>query len=166
MGYRIQQTGPKFRIRARNIPKALRAAKAVVRQHLLPLRSRTAAGKLVELFWQWHWSMQLDRRTGDIVSIRFEGEKLLEEDELFNAIGPYVESGSFVAVIGGDLEAWRWYFDGEGAVNQPGTIAYEFARAVVEIQGGVARVTECPPGLEVQIVDRDHKEAAHVRKAA
>lgn len=166
MGYHIQQTASKFKIRARNIPQALKAAKAVVRQHLLPLRSRTVAAKLAELFWQWGWNMRINRKTGDIVSIDFEGEKLLEEDALFNAIGPYVEAGSLVAVIGADLEAWRWYFDGEGAVNQPGTIVYEFARAVVEVRGGVARVTECPPGLEVQIVNRDHKEAARVRKAA
>ena len=86
MGYYINQLDAKFRLPAKGIPKALRAAKLAVKKYVMPLRKRTAAERLVELFGQWHWRMVVDPKIGAVTDIRFRGQKLLEEDALFSAI--------------------------------------------------------------------------------
>lgn len=45
----------------------------------------------------------------------------------------------------------------EGAVTDPAAVARP--RVVVEVSGGVAEVTECPDGVDVDIVDHDNIEA-------
>ena len=132
MGYYINQLDAKFRLPAKGIPKALRAAKLAVQKYVLPLRTQTAAERLVELFGQWHWRMVMDPKTGAVTDIRFRGMKLLEEDALFIAIAPYVEAGSYISAIGSDLEIWRWYFDGECAVRQPGIVTFAVGKVGVE----------------------------------
>lgn len=35
----------------------------------------------------------------------------------------------------------------------------EWPRVVIEVQGGVAEITQLPPGIEVEIIDHDNEEA-------
>ena len=132
MGYYINQLNAKFRLPARNAAKAVRAACAAVAKYVMPLRKRSSGERLVELFGQWHWRMVVDPKTGAVTDIRFRGQKLLEEDALFSAIAPYVEAGSYISAIGSDLEIWRWYFDGECAVRQPGIVTFAVGKVGVE----------------------------------
>jgi hypothetical protein len=55
----------------------------------------------------WGWPVELDA-AGNVDGIRFEGEKIGQEDEMFKAIAPYVEDGSYVEMGGEDGALWRW----------------------------------------------------------
>jgi hypothetical protein len=50
---------------------------------------------------------------GDIIGLEFDGEKIGDEETLFEAIAPAVEKGSYIQASGDDGEIWRWVFDGE-----------------------------------------------------
>jgi hypothetical protein len=56
----------------------------------------------------WGWPVDVDTATGDIDGIRFDGEKIGQEDEMFKAIAPFVTSGSWVEMQGEDGTLWRW----------------------------------------------------------
>jgi hypothetical protein len=43
---------------------------------------------------------------------RFTGEKLGDDFQIFEVIGPYVKSGSYIQIVGEDGFAWEWYFNG------------------------------------------------------
>jgi hypothetical protein len=47
-----------------------------------------------------------------IVGLTFEDRLLLELDDVFRALGPYVQAGSSVLVHGGSGSMWRYDFDG------------------------------------------------------
>lgn len=47
-----------------------------------------------------------------VIGISFMGEGYSDDIKLFNILAPFVESGSFIEMIGGDGETWRWVFDG------------------------------------------------------
>ena len=58
------------------------------------------------------------RADGDIVGLRFDGRYLLELDDVFVALGPYVEAGSWVLFHSGTTERWRYLFDGRDVVRR------------------------------------------------
>lgn len=58
----------------------------------------------------WRWEPEVDEKTGDIVGVSFRGEKLGDDEVLWKAIAPFVESGSFIAMNGEDGGAWCWRF--------------------------------------------------------
>jgi hypothetical protein len=53
----------------------------------------------------------------DIVSLAFEDRLLLELEEVFATLGPYVEAGSYVVFHAGSSARWRYVFDGERVTN-------------------------------------------------
>lgn len=42
----------------------------------------------------------------------------------------------------------------------------EKSKVVVEVSGGVAEVSECPPGVDVEIIDHDNLEAEEEERRA
>ena len=55
------------------------------------------------------------RRDGDtIVGLEFEDRLLLETEDVFAALGPFVEPGSYVRMHSGTGQRWRYDFDGAG----------------------------------------------------
>ena len=52
------------------------------------------------------------REGADIVGLEFEDRYLLELDDVFRALGPYVEPGSWVLFHSGTTDRWRYVFDG------------------------------------------------------
>lgn len=57
------------------------------------------------------------REGDDIVSLRFEDRLLLELEDVFVALGPFVEAGSYVVLHAGSGARWRYVFDGERTAN-------------------------------------------------
>ncbi len=158
MGYYMHQIGGKFTLRQDRFAQALEALqKAGMKPDHL---AGTLAEQLVDTFHDWSWRLDLDDRTGDGCDLQFEGEKSVRDEELFRAVAPFVEAGSFIAMQGQDDERWRWYFDGEELITQDGDTHYEDATVIVEVRGGVAEVTACPPGIQVEIIDHDNRDAA------
>lgn len=64
------------------------------------------------------FSVDTVRSDGDIVSLQFEDRYLLELDDVFQALGPYVEPGSWVLFHSGTTDRWRYLFDGRGVVRR------------------------------------------------
>jgi hypothetical protein len=131
MGYCISLVESKFHIKAANKKPALKAIKALAKD-TSKMRSGTwADGALTQrrFTWvdteeflgaktleaaleAWRWEAGLDEETGDVVHLNFQGEKMGEDEELWKAIAPFVESGSYLQISGEDGATWRWCFKG------------------------------------------------------
>lgn len=72
---------------------------------------------LVDAMGTQGWQLEVDDR-GKIVGICFDGERLCDEDEIFDCLAPYVKAGSYIRMMGEDSEMWQWYFDGEKVVEE------------------------------------------------
>jgi hypothetical protein len=77
------------------------------------------AATLQEALKCWRWNLDKD------YGIEFWGEKLGDDQILFDTIAPFVKAGSFIEMDGEDGMKWRWYFDGEKCVEQSGKVTWE-----------------------------------------
>jgi len=131
MGYCMKMRDINFFIAKKNHEKALAAIKAlkemedkmgggsisydgnVKRSYAWVTTEDYANAKtLEEAMNAWRWEATLDK-DGNIASLYFTGEKLGDDEILFNAIAPYVKKGSFIDLEGEDGTIWRWKFDGK-----------------------------------------------------
>ena len=120
MGYHINMRNSKFFISTKHVKEALNAIKSLAGKetitdgsgkHFSWVNTNTflAANTLTEALYEWRWGIKTDAK-GNVVSINFEGEKLGDDNILFNAIATYVRSGSYIEMIGEDGAMWRWVF--------------------------------------------------------
>ena len=94
--------GADFELPQKHFEAALQAVK---KADIFPYAKRDleSAQTLEKALEEWGWSVVINERTGNIIDISFEGENYHNEDELFEALGPYVKAGSFIEVnIQGD----------------------------------------------------------------
>lgn len=77
-----------------------------------------------EAFDAWRWELRQDSN-GDWSLVGFNGEKLGDDAILFEAVAPFVKSGSFVEMQGEDGARWRWVFDGKTCKEKEGRISWE-----------------------------------------
>ena len=82
------------------------------------------ASNLKEALDVWGWSAEEDE-DGNIANILFEREKIGDEDILFNAIAPYVKSGSYIEMLGEDGGLWRWIFNEDRCITKDAKISWE-----------------------------------------
>jgi hypothetical protein len=66
---------------------------------------------LEDIFDHWRYPVGNDN-DGNIVEIEFTGEKIGDENQLFAAIAPFVEHGSYLEYQGEDGAMWRYVFEG------------------------------------------------------
>ena len=127
MGYCMQQTGEHpFIIRVDNFTAAHAAVKAL---HGYETTSDSAGAhfrfvdddfherlSLKTILDAWRWSVTRSPALagGDIIAIEFEGEKLGDDDLLFETLAPFVEDGSCIEMEGEDGSVWRWVFEAQG----------------------------------------------------
>lgn len=136
MGYCMRQCRTSFRIPADKKDAALKAVKAVLtgpphvdedgRQlHFAWVRAdwlnETA---LDELLGAWRWTAY-ENVNGDIVELEFTGEKMGNESDLFAALAPFVDDGSFIQMEGEEGELWRWCFDNGKLHERYGRVVFE-----------------------------------------
>lgn len=133
MGYCMQQEETRFAIRAENMKHAFGQLQALAaragahrRGHFAWVDTSTllSAKSVQEHLAEWRWDPELDA-DGNIVGLDFTGEKLGDDMELFKALAPYVERGSFIRMSGEDGELWRWFFDGTSCVEQTPTVSFD-----------------------------------------
>jgi hypothetical protein len=62
-------------------------------------------------FEAWRYEAHADEKTGDVVGISFNGEKLGDDPVLWRAVAPFVEHGSYLQMAGEDGMVWRWVFN-------------------------------------------------------
>ena len=129
MGYCMDQGETKFHVKAENKAKARQAVRALLKETRKMGGGSSFGGVETRSFcWvdmdafrdaktldaqlmEWRWEAEVDAATGDIVDLCFRGEKLGDDEVLFEAIAPFVESGSFIQMSGEDGHGWRWCFD-------------------------------------------------------
>lgn len=113
MMYEMRQIGCNFYIQKKNIFPAYNAllnyAKEASRRRIL--RSDDFCDAMSRL----GWVISLNR-DGDIDEISFVGEYLENENEVFDALAPFVENGSYIDMVGDDDAMWYWGFN-NGNVN-------------------------------------------------
>lgn len=70
----------------------------------------TLTSRFVKLMKDNDYEAVHDVFTGDITEIWFVGDRLGNDYEMFKAIAPYVEHGSFIEFVGEGGTLWRWVF--------------------------------------------------------
>lgn len=135
MGYYMEQTRSKFFISKENQEPALHALKLLGNKTELMSGGSYQGGRKVENWFSWvdmedflssaslseamsTWSWEAELNDdGDIFDIQFDGEKIGQEELMFEAIAPYVEDGSYIQMLGEDGSQWRWIFK-DGKVKE------------------------------------------------
>ena len=150
MGYCMTQRDSMFTIKKENKEAALEAIKELAKPEKMEGKasggrwSCGSNGKREEIFYSWvttsdflnascledairawRWCLESDNDSGDVIGIYFEGEKLGNDEILFDAIAPFVEEGSFLEMSGEDGALWRWSFDGKEMEEKYANINWE-----------------------------------------
>ena len=129
MGYYINQTDSLFVIKKENFENALNALKAAFvpdnmncvdyiggkqYPHFSWVDTQTVldAEKLEDALIEIRYKPEYDD-DGNIVNVKFTGEKYGSDLVFFTALAPYVEKDSYIAFKGEDDNEWRWDFDGK-----------------------------------------------------
>lgn len=60
----------------------------------------------------------------DIVGIQLTGESYGAEDEIMDALGPFVSPDSYVEFVGHAGDRWRYWFDGQKCTKQTANVVY------------------------------------------
>jgi len=139
MGYVMTLHKSKFCIKKENVARATEALKNVMMESCLSTNRSFLKHhfgedfnpddldvKLVFEAWRWHpvFESEDPKEPGDITDIWFMGEKIRDDSYFFSLLAPYVESGSYLVMIGEDHEIWRWYFSGGECLEQEGEIYF------------------------------------------
>lgn len=83
------------------------------------------ATTLYDAMKEWRWGLDfLDDQNSRVIGIEFRGEKIGQDELLFEAIAPFVKDGSYIEMNGGDGSIWRWLFKGGKCVEQNATVSY------------------------------------------
>lgn len=111
MGFDIWQCGSSFCIRKENFAGLVKAAI----QRFPDLFDEMSSVR--EIFKEFDFEVDKDEK-GNLDDIVFTGGRAGNEDELFEAIAPFVEAGSSVSFYGEDSSIWQYCFDGKQCRNE------------------------------------------------
>jgi hypothetical protein len=136
MGYVLIQRESSFSIAADDCANALAAVKALHGRE--PIEDSTGrhfsfvtterfllAETLADALAAWRWEAEESTADGSIVGLDFQGEKHGDEDLLFAALAPFVQSSSFIEMVGDDGTIFRWVFQAKAVYKVRGTVSFE-----------------------------------------
>ena len=135
MGYRISQTDSSFFIPKELFGPALQSILSIMKKDPSDGTGESyffswvntdvvlEAKTLTDALKAWRWEPILNKH-GDIVDLRFMGEKSGSDYIMFDAIAPYVGSHSYISMAGEDHYRWRWFFNEGDLFEQKGVITY------------------------------------------
>ncbi len=150
--------------------KALEAIKNAVREQVRRSNARHEDHSFAEKMYQSKtleeaivaWGWQLDDMGDGEYGIECLGNSLRDDRQLFDAIAPFVEAGSFIEMSGEDGTLWRWYFDGKQCEEQLGHVVFgKPARVLITVKGGVADYMT-DGKVEVALIDYDNEPGAEI----
>ena len=153
MGYCIHQGDSRFHLDRARLDEAFMALKALAqtapgasRRHFAWVDTPTllAARDIKTFLSEWRWEAEFGA-DGSISAVRFEGEKLGDDIQLMQALGPFVKPGSYIVMHGEDGAAWRWFFTGVTCIEQAADV--RFPDAVVDVVDVEAREVGSQPRL-------------------
>jgi len=109
----MNQKGSQFYISSTDKEDALTALKDFAKTHnqLMWVDNDIlmAATTLKDALQECRWNVEEDDR-GNIVDIYFDGEKIGNDELIFNSIAKYIRSDSYIQMLGEDGCMWRWVF--------------------------------------------------------
>ena len=126
MGYCMKQRNSNFYVvdeeAALEAIKGLAGKETMGPEHFswVDTREFLYADTFEEAMNAWRWETDSDWKY-----ILFTGEKLGDDNLLFDAIAPYVEAGSYIEMLGEDGQIWRWIFDGKTCREVTAKIIFE-----------------------------------------
>jgi hypothetical protein len=129
----MEQCISEFSIAAEHRPAVLEALKALAIKaskqklgyyHWVNTKTLLDAKTIEEHLNEWRWEPTTEA-DGSISSLDFSGEKYGDEEQLFDALAPFVTVGSYIIMSGDDNDYWRWYFNGKVFYTQEATITFE-----------------------------------------
>ncbi len=82
-----------------------------------------ATRSLCAAFLRLGWLAEFDA-AGDLQELAFVDDQLFDENKWFADIAPFIEKGSYIDMLGEDIEHWRYYFDGQRVECYPGFVEY------------------------------------------
>lgn len=118
MGYYMDQGETVFKIKKENLPAALEAIRELHGKETIHDRKNGFSWvdndfhkkeNIGDTLESWRWEPEFDEE-GNIVNIQFSGEKLGDEEILFQQIAKFVEHESFITVRGEGTD-WKWVFE-------------------------------------------------------
>lgn len=116
MGYSISVIDTQFRIQKEYLPDVLQDLKGAAVKlgegqcwGWCDMTALREAKTLREGMLACRWDLEFDD-LGNVNGILFEGEKLGDEEQIFDAIATLVLDGNFIELMGEDGERWRWVF--------------------------------------------------------
>jgi hypothetical protein len=118
MGYKMDQDDTEFFISKDKFNKVIDAI------HNLKLKNKSFQW-VSDSFYKIKNIKEIFDSSGSINNITFIGEKLGDDDVLFDAIAPYVRAGSYITMRGEDGAIWRWSFKGLSCIEEYGKIIFE-----------------------------------------
>ena len=140
MGINIYSMSSRFRVQKERQADALAAVKALKGKETQKIFTNTLGGHfsfvnmsefiqadtLADAMCAWRWILE-DDGYGDLCDPSFLGQYLGDEDILFSAIAPFVESGSYIQVFCHDDECiWRWVFENNGVRREYARIEFDY----------------------------------------
>lgn len=130
MGYCVKQYESNFKIKKSDKSKALSNLYTLMLNHdhypddksfrWLNGVNHNNWDSLGQALRDWRFEIEKNHK-GDVIGIKFRGEKIGDEDEMFEAISNQVQDGSYI-IMGGEYDRQRWmYFfeDGLDSINLP-----------------------------------------------
>lgn len=127
MGYHITQGTTSFIITSENKEPAMKAIQALPDGSINAWVSQyeiESATTLEEVMSACRWDVDADG-DGKISMIEFTGQKLGDDELLFQTIAPYVGAGSFIVITGEEDSIWRWFFTGTSLEEQNGRLVFD-----------------------------------------
>lgn len=150
MGYCMNLREESFKIKKKNVAPCLKALKELANQTLKGTGFTIINGKktkqqfawvstetfanaktLKESLEEWRWDIEM-KEDGSVDGISFSGEKIGDENHLFEAIAPYVESGSYIEMSGEDGLIWRWKFEKGKCTEEAAILDWDGNTQIVE----------------------------------
>lgn len=105
MGYNMYLMDYSVHIKKEDFADALNAVKTAFSKDI----NVQAYLEFDDVMSEFYYSPEYDEN-GDICGLRFDGEKLQNDDILWSALAPYMEDGDFIEMEGDDFNRWRWSF--------------------------------------------------------
>ena len=161
MGYHMEQLDSNMQIKRRHHAKALKALAPLLEGRIAP-RKRTSTERLQDALNWLGWDSEIGNGTGDIVWVRFEGEKDHDDEKIWALLAPFVQPGDHITLSGDDGAYWRWRFDGKAMTTLTGYLIFTDDRQPtvnISVRGGVAYLDSAPEGVLVNIADHDNARA-------
>lgn len=128
MGYYINQSHTEFFMEAEAKPYAAKAIKSLIGNetcgdHFSWVNDFEHMNTLEEILTEWRWDTKIDEY-GNITNLYFSGEKLGDDELLFQTIGPFVKEDSFIEMHGEEGAIWRWVFENGNCIEKSPTITW------------------------------------------